>query len=336
MTESASAAPSARKTAPAANAKKPAVQKSARKKRAKKKVSTTRSVVSWLVSGIVGVAFFILMALIVEARHTSFYGEPLFEKVASLASVHLHGLPEKPEALARALSGMPNLNLLPAEAVLHKDIAQRFTRLNIQFGYVQEDVKPGNGRYTCKATNTDLIPVVAWNIAAALYPIPDDVLQSMNLKYIIFCGDLFQEGKKVGGFPVPVNDLMLLNLTHRTQHRDIQEFFLHEFYHLVEARLNLVNDPEWGRRFGSGYAGLYQGNDGAANSQLGTGNYGFINRYSESFPYEDRAEIFARVMVSRPELIQFIMQQRDEMLYEKTKYVAETVRQRLGVKIDKF
>ena len=277
-----------------------------------------------------------LMVLIVEARHTSFYGEPLIEKVTSLALIHLHGLPENPEARAQILSGMPNLALLPAEAVLQKDIAQRFTRLGIHFAFVQENSRPGNGRYTCKATNTDLIPAVAWNIAAALYPIPDDVLKSMDLKYIILCGDLLMDGKKVGGFPVPVNDLMMLNLTHRTQNRDIQEFFLHEFYHLVEARLNLVRDPEWMRRFGSGYAGTYKGNDGAANSRIGTGNYGFINRYSESFPYEDRAEIFALLMTARPELIQLIIQNQDELLYEKAKYVAETARQRLGIKIDKF
>lgn len=310
-------------------------RKKSKKHQPKQKISTGRSLSSWFVAGVVGISFAILMALIVEARHTSFYGEPLIGKVISLAQIHLNGLPENPEARARVLSGMPNLALLPAEAVLHKDIAARFTRLGIHFGYVQEDVKPGNGRYTCKATNTDLVPAVAWNIAAALYPIPDDVLQALDLKYIIFCGDLYQEKKKVGGFPVPVNDLMLLNLTHRTQNRDIQEFFLHEFYHLLEDRHKLVKDPVWMQLFGIGYRYNYAGG-GPESSQLGSGTYGFLNRYSESFPYEDRAEIFAMLMVARPELIQFIASQNDEMLYKKAKYVADTARKTLGVKIEPF
>lgn len=314
---------------------KKSVQQNRKRKKAEKYViSPVRRMISLLVSGIVGISFAVLMGLIVEARHNSFYGEPLGEKVISLAQIHFKGLPENPEARARVLSGIPNLNLLPAEAVLQKELAERFARLGIHFAFVSEDVRPGNGRYTCKATNTDLIPAVAWNIAAALYPIPDEVLVSLNLDYIIFCGDLYQDRMKVGGFPVPVNNLMMLNLTHRTQNRDIQEFFLHEFYHLVEDRNKLVKDPVWDSQFGSGYSYSYAGNTGSANSNVGTGNYGFINRYSESFPHEDRAEIFAMLMVARPELIQFIISQKDEMLYAKVKYVAETARQRLGIKIE--
>lgn len=274
------------------------------------------------------------MGLVIEARHSSFYGEPLFEKVMTLAHIHLKGLPEDAEARARIQSGMPNLNLLPAGAVLPPDLAQRFTRLGIHFAYVQEDVRPGNGRYRCRATDIDRIPAVAWNIAAALYEIPDETLQSLDLRYIIFCGDLFQDGLKVGGFPVPVNDLMMLNLTHRTDARDIREFFLHEFYHLVEARHDIVKDPDWERLFGSGYYSSYKGHTGPENNRLGSGTFGFINRYSQTFPHEDRAEIFAMLMVSRPQLIQYIIDQQDEMLYAKVKYVAETARQRLGIKID--
>lgn len=311
-----------------------AQRKRARKR--KKKVSAGRQALSWLVSAVVGIAFTVTMALIIQARHTSFYGEPLREKVVALAQIHLHGLPENAEERARVVSGIPDLYLLPANAVLQEDIAARFTRLGIQFAYVPEDVRPGNGRYMCKATDTDLIPAVAWNIAAALHPIPDEALQALDLKYIIFCGDLYHEKSKVGGFPVPVNDLMMLNLTHRTQNRDIQELFLHEFYHLVEARNDLTHDPEWDNRYGTGYRSGYAGNTGPANSRLGTGNYGFLNRYSESFPYEDRAEIFAMLMLDRPGLIQFIMSRQDELLYAKARYVAQKARQHLGLKIEPF
>lgn len=306
------------------------------RRKVKPPVSPVRRIMALIISGVVGIVFTVTMALVVEARHTSFYGEPLREKVISLAQIHLYGVPDDPEMRAQVLSGMPQLNLLPAEAVLHQDIAGRFVKLGIHFGYVQKSARPGNGRYLCKETNTDLVPAVAWNIAAALYPIPDETLKKINLEYIIFCGDLYRDAYKVGGFPVPVNNLMMLNLTHRTQNQDIQEFFLHEFYHLFESRWGLTRDPEWDRLFGAGYYNTYQGNDGAANSRIGTGNYGFINRYSQSFPYEDRAEIFALLMTDRSNLINHIADQRDEMLYAKVKYVAETARQKMGIEIPAF
>lgn len=299
----------------------------------KKRKPSQRTIVAWIVSGTVGIIFAVVMGLVVEARHTSFYGEPLGEKMYVLAMIHLQGLPENPERRARIKSGIPNLNLLPPEAVLPADMAKRSHRTGIQFAYVQESVRPGNGRFRCQPTDIGLIPAVAGNIAAALQDIPDDVLRGLKLDYIIFCGDLFSDHQKVGGFPVPVNDLMLLNLTHRTESRDIREFFMHEFYHLFETRAGIAHDPAWDRLFGTGYDNAYRGNDGAANSVIGTGGYGFINRYSQSYPYEDRAEIFSMLMVSRPQLIRHIIDQQDEMLYAKVKYVAETARQRMGVKI---
>lgn len=308
----------------------------AKTKTVKRPVKSTRKTVSWIISLIVGVAFFVLMALVVEARHTSFYGEPLWQKVAERARLHIYGLPENAQAKARLITGIPNLDLLPAEAVLPKEIAARFTRLDIHFAYVPQDVRPGNGRYLCKATNTDLIPHVAWNIAAALYPIPDQSLAALDLKYIVFCGDLFREQMKVGGFPVPVNDLMMLNLTHRTQNHEIQDLFLHEFYHLFEARHKLTQDAAWNMAFGAGYRQDYAGSTGAAHTRLGSGTYGFLNRYSETFPYEDRAEIFAMLLIARPQLVQFIIDQQDEMLYAKSKYVADTARKALGVQIPPF
>ncbi len=90
---------------------------------------------------------------------------------------------------------------------------------------------------------------------------------------------------------------MLLNLTHRTSSIDIQDFFLHEFYHLFEARNNITTDLNWNKLY-KGYSNSYLGNTNSANNVIGTGNPGFINHYSQSYPYEDRAEIFAKLMTN--------------------------------------
>ncbi|MDB5490226.1 MAG: hypothetical protein JWO78_75 [Micavibrio sp.] len=290
-----------------------------------------RSVAATSIALITGIAFLGTMALLIEARHHNFYGGPLSEKMMQLAYIHLHGLPDDPEKRARLESGIFGLNLLPPQAVLPPAAAERFNRAGITFAYVQENVRPGNGSYLCQATDIGLIPAVAANIAAALSIVPGDVLRAMNLKTIVLCGDLLQGKKKVGGFPVPPDNLMLLSLTHRTRPADIQDFFLHEFYHLFEARNNITADANWDRLY-KGYANAYRGAADSSNNLIGKGKPGFINRYSQSFAYEDRAEIFAKLMTDRPALMQLITTRNDQVLYSKTQYVAETAR--LLMKID--
>ncbi len=93
---------------------KPGRQKSTARKK------TGRSHVARIIALIVGTVFLGLMTLMVEARHNNFYGTPLLQKMNMLAYTHLHGLPANPEKRARIESEIPNLNLLPPEAVLPK------------------------------------------------------------------------------------------------------------------------------------------------------------------------------------------------------------------------
>lgn len=295
------------------------------------KPSRTRKNVARFVALFVSVAFVITVVLIVEARHSSFYGEPLLEKMIHVAKIKINGLPVHPDERARAITAIPNLLLLPPEAVLPEAPAQRFKRIGTQFGFVTEDTKLGT-KYLCRKSDIRRIPNIAVNLAMGLENFQEDLLKKVKLEYIVFCGDIQTEFGSVAGFPAPPNNVMLLNLTHRNSGQEIRELFFHEFYHLFEARFNLVKDPIWMQKFDAGYLnGHDQTMMKAAQSRYGTGAYGFMNKYSQSHPYEDRAEIFSKLMVSKKELVYFILKNRDEMLAAKTEYVAQTAKEKLGI-----
>lgn len=305
-------------------------------KKKKKKPYNPRTKPAWIVAGISAVIFTIMGGLTIEARHKNFYGEPLFQKMAALASIHIHGLPEAPEARARVKSGIPTLSLLPPEAVLPAEQAARFQRMGIQFAYVTQDVRPGGGRYLCRATDVGLVPRVAWVIAESLAYIPEDVVRNMRLETIMFCGDIMIDRAKSGGFPIPQNDMMMLNLTNRTDPLRIKRFFMHEFYHLYEQRFGHVYDPEWTKMFGNNYLESRAGRMEWSHSQFGSGKWGFLNSYSQTYPPEDRAEIFSALTVTRESFLQYVIQAQDEMLYAKAHYIAKRARAELKMQIPEF
>lgn len=293
-------------------------------------VSKNRKIVSNIIALIVAVGFVVTVLIIVEARQNSFYGEPLFEKMQQVIDIKLNGLPTTPEARARTITGIPNLLLLPPEAVLPKAPAERFKRIGTQFGYLLDDAKLGT-KYECKKSDIDRIPIITFNIAVGLDHLPEDLLKRVQLEYIVFCGQLLTEFGNVAGFPAPPNNTMFLNLARRTSDKEIKALFFHEFYHLFEDRYGLVKDMEWMKHFDKGYYHTYEGFMRPQNNEMGTGGYGFMNRYSRTHPYEDRAEIFSALMVSRREFIYYILRNNDEMLAAKTQYIAQTAKEHLGI-----
>jgi hypothetical protein len=311
-----------------------AIKVTGKRRKSPPKVAGPRRKLSWFISGIVGILFFIISAIIVEARMKSFWGEPLLQKFLTVAIIHLHGLPKDPEIRARIVTVIPNLNLLPAEAVLPKQYAERFDRLGIRMGYVTDDVRPGGSpRYLCKAADIDLIPRYAQNIATALERFPDDALLGLKFQYLVFCGELYRDSDLVGGFPVPPDNTVMISLTHRSE-EGLRALFFHEFYHLCEARWGLTNDPQWMKQFGIGYRNSYAGMMRPENNEMGTGTWGFMNLYSESLPLEDRAEIFSALMASPDRLFVFIQDQQDEMLAAKVNYIAGNAKKYLHIQLD--
>jgi hypothetical protein len=295
-----------------------------------KKVSKNRKLAANIVSLLVAAVFIAVVSLILEARYNNFYEEPLPVKMAQILDIKINGLPEDPEQRARVITGIPNLYLLPPEAVLPEYPAARFKRIGTQFGYLTSDAQLGT-KYRCRASQISRIPNIAINIAIGLEKFSEDLLRRVNLEYIVFCGDLLTPEGRAAGLPAPPNNLMFLSLTNRFRDSAIQDLFFHEFYHLFEARFGLVRDPLWLEYFDAGYLYSFNGMMSPQYSKKSAKYRGFLNNYSRTFPYEDRATIFAALMTSKEELVYVANKKRDRLLKAKIDYVSATAKHHLGI-----
>lgn len=121
----------------------------------------------------------------------------------------------------------------------------------ITFGYVEQDTKPGGGKYLCGGTTASAARTAATMMGRALAKIPAHSLAKAELKYIILCGRLLASSQLIGGIPVPPLNLLLPNIGENVALTSyLEHMMFHEFYHLIEYHFNTFNDAEWQRRFG--------------------------------------------------------------------------------------
>lgn len=208
----------------------------------------------------------------------------------------------------------------------------RLTTLGFNLGYVETDTKPGGGKYFCGAMSRDAARSAGRPITMALLKLPDASLRSIRLKYVIVCSRVMAAGQRIGGIPVPPLDLLMLDIGETGNNVSyLPHTFLHELYHLIEYRFNAYQDPGWQKLFGSGYANSYDGR--MTQSPIGTGKKGFLNAYSETYPHEERAELFAAILLHPAEVAARIRTTRDELLKAKAAYLMAKCERMIGVRM---
>ena len=208
----------------------------------------------------------------------------------------------------------------------------RLTALGINLGYVETDTKPGGGKYFCGALSQNDARGAARPITAALLKLPDASLRNLRLRYLILCSRAMAAGQRIGGIPVPPLDLLMLDIGESGSDTTyLQHIFLHELYHLIEFRFNTYQDPEWQKQFGAGYANSYGGR--MKQSPVGTGKKGFLNAYSETYPHEERAELFASLLPNPAEVAAHIKATRDEVLKAKALYMVAKCERLIGLRM---
>jgi hypothetical protein len=208
----------------------------------------------------------------------------------------------------------------------------RLTDLDLHLGYVEKDTYPGGGRYLCGGLSSDESGAAARVIAGALARLSDESLKKLGLRYVILCSRAEATGRRIGGIPVPPLNLLMVDVgASDNDDSHLQHLFLHELYHLIEFRFNTFQDADWQSRFGAGYDNAY-GNS-AGQSALGGGGRGFLNRYAKTFPHEDRAELFASMLLNPTEVAAHINATSDGLLKDKALYVADKSARLAGIRI---
>lgn len=211
-----------------------------------------------------------------------------------------------------------------------RHVDARLSLWGIRFGYVENDARLGStSRYSCGGLSPDRAIGAAQPVSAALARLPYVSVRKLALRYLILCGGAKRYDRPIGGIPVPPLDLLMLDIGF-TGDPYLEKATLHELYHMAELRINMLQDPDWDRQF-TGYVNEYA--PGPVGSAVGSGTAGFVTEYAQSFPHEDRAELFANLVLKPGEVLAHIRASGDSVLRRKVLFMDEKSQSLLGHKL---
>lgn len=205
----------------------------------------------------------------------------------------------------------------------------RATALGVRFGFVEVDTKPADGIYLCGAMHRDEAAAAAGTVAAALSNLPDAVITRLRLRYVVLCGGANEAGRSIGGIPVAPLNLLMLDGT--SDPASLQHRTLHELYHLLEYRTGGISDAEWSSQFGGGYSNAYPGL--LTRAPLGSGKPGFVTSYGETHPHEDRAELFAYLVLAPRAVADLVRRTGDSVIRRKAEFLSDKCQRVVGLSI---
>jgi hypothetical protein len=219
---------------------------------------------------------------------------------------------------------LPSLRLVD-----RRDVDPRLGSLGILLAYVEQDERPGDGRFFCGALSDDRIGIAAPPVAAALARVPYWSVRKLGVRYVLLCAGARKGDLTIGGMSASRLDLLLLDVASGNA-AFLEDVTLHELYHMAESRFNTLHDPDWSRQF-TGYSNAYAPD--LLKGELGSRRPGFLNAYSETFPYEERAELFAALMIKPDDVLAQIRATSDSVLRRKVLYMDEKVWRMLGLRL---
>lgn len=132
---------------------------------------------------------------------------------------------------------------------------------------------------------------------------PREVIERTRLKRIVFCKDLSFAKQLRTAVPDFEHDTLYLDVARgREDDGYVRKVIHHEFFHIIDLRDDgkLYEDERWSKlnppdfKYGKGGAALQ--NDPTVTT-TGRDAPGFLNRYAASGVEEDKAEVFAHMMV---------------------------------------
>ncbi len=179
-------------------------------------------------------------------------------------------------------------------------------RLNITIQTDHEIFPAQSSRWVINGKNpetTSLIkylPIFVYEFS--LYP--PDVIKRADLERIILCEDLVFDGQRRGAIPDWANNTLYLDVARAAYDPHYQRIVIHhEFFHMIDFRDDGVIDDDQGWKALNPPSFTYGKGGKFYQSQLGLGVpdnslIGFLNRYSTTGVDEDKAEVFANMMVN--------------------------------------
>jgi len=135
----------------------------------------------------------------------------------------------------------------------------------------------------------------------ALYP--KELIKRSGLKRVVLCSELSFAGQRRNAIPDFEHDTLYLDVSRGSYNKKyMRKVVHHEFFHIIDLRDDglLYQDERWGRL----NPNKFKYGDGGKNAQsfsdtsLLTDKFpGFLNHYSTTGVEEDKAEVFANMIV---------------------------------------
>jgi hypothetical protein len=182
------------------------------------------------------------------------------------------------------------------------------------------------GRFADLENLATYIPILAseWNIY------PPELVEKSGLRRLVLCEDLEFAGQRRTALPdFEHHDLYLDVGRGRYSESYVRKVIHHEFFHVIDFRDDgaLYADEDWAAlnsahfRYGGGGRNAQ---DDPGVSVISDERSGFLNRYCMTGVEEDKAELFAQMLVGRPALQRRAA--RDPVLRAKVERMQELVR----------
>ena len=133
--------------------------------------------------------------------------------------------------------------------------------------------------------------------------VPAELVKKTNLKRVVFCKDLSFAKQRRTAVPDFENDVLYLDVARgRSDELYVRKVIHHEFFHIIDLRDDgkLYEDERWAKlnppdfKYGPGGAKLQ---DDPTVTVTGKDAPGFLNRYAAAGVEEDKAEVFAHMIV---------------------------------------
>jgi hypothetical protein len=132
---------------------------------------------------------------------------------------------------------------------------------------------------------------------------PPELVKKTRLKKVVFCKDLAYEKQKRTAVPDFEHDVLYLDVARgRSDEQYVRKVIHHEFFHIIDLRDDgkLYEDERWAKlnppEFKYGQGGAKLQNDPTVTT-TGGDEPGFLNRYAAAGVEEDKAEVFAHLIV---------------------------------------
>ena len=132
---------------------------------------------------------------------------------------------------------------------------------------------------------------------------PPELVKNTRLKQVVFCKDLAFAKQKRTAVPDFDHDVLYLDVVRgRNDDTYVRKVIHHEFFHIIDLRDDgkLYEDERWAKlnppdfKYGPGGAKLQ---DDPSVTTTGQDVPGFLNRYAAAGVEEDKAEVFAHLIV---------------------------------------